>query len=159
MKRILLFIILLPLPGIGQSYNLSPKAGLTKIYSQAIADFIKAVKDKHKTRFDTLYFGKHVYGQPDDFPDIELPKTIENTQIRLISPEKGLKMQRARKSLVYINMVGWVEPEKAEFIFVTFSNGCEHQYDCFINFKYNVKQKEFEPGQIRFEYFLYKNPQ
>jgi hypothetical protein len=159
MKRILLFIILLPLPGISQSYNLLPMGGLTKIYSQAIADFIKAVKDKHKTNFDTLYFGKHVYGQPDDFPDIELPTTIENTRIRLISPEKGLKIQKANKLLVYVNMIGDVEPEKAEFIFVTFSNACEHQYDCFINYKYNVKLKEFEPEHIRFEYFQFKNQQ
>ena len=157
MKRLLISIFSLLFFGIGQSTNFSSKADLTKIYSQAITDFIKAVNKKHKTSFDTLFFGKHVYGQPDDFPDIELPKTIANTQIRLISPEDGLKKQKARKSLVYVNMVGWVGQDKAEFIFVTFSNGCEHQYDCFINYKYDAKKREFDLDKLRFEYYLYKN--
>jgi hypothetical protein len=147
----------IPFHGIGQSPDLPQKSELTKIYSQAIADFIKAVNNKHKTSFDTLFFGRHVYGQPDDFPDIELPETIEHTQIILLSPEIGLKKQKERKSLVYINMVGWVSQEKAEFIFVTFSNGCEHQYDCFVNYNYDAGQKEFDLAQLRFEYYLYKN--
>lgn len=157
MNRIIIFIFFLPLIGIGQISYLPSKADLTKIYSQAIADFIKAVSENHKTSFDTLFFGKHIFGQPDDFPDIELPETIENTQIRLISPENGLTKQKASRSLVYINMLGWVEEEKAEFIFVTFSNGCEHQYDCFLNYKYDTKQMEFDVEQIRFEYYLYKD--
>ena len=157
MKRIIILIFFLLLLGVGQSLILPSKSDLTKIYSQGIADFIKAVNQKHKTSFDTLFFGKHVYGQPDDFPDIELPKTIENTQIRLIEPENGLKKQKVCKSLVYVNMVGWVEQKKAEFIFVIFSNDCEHQYDCFINYKYHVEQKKFNIEQIRFEYYLYKN--
>jgi hypothetical protein len=157
MYRILFFLLLLPLPGVGQSSNPPQKADLAKIYSFAIADFIKAVNKEHKTSFDTLFFGKHVYGKPDDFPDIELPKTIEDTQIRLISPEEGLKKQKARTSVVYVNMAGWVEQEKAEFILVVFSNGCEHQYDCFLNYKYSAKQKEFVLEQVRFEYYLYKN--
>jgi hypothetical protein len=157
MNRLIIFILLLPLSGICQSTDFSSKAGLTKIYSRAIADFIKAVNQKHKTSFDTLYFGKHVYGQPDDFPDIELPITIENTRIVLISPEEGVKKQKARKSSVYINLVGWVEKEKAEFIFVTFSKGYEHQYDCFINYKFDPGTKKFNLDQLRFEYYLYKN--
>jgi hypothetical protein len=157
MKRIIILIFFLPLPGIGQSSNFPSKSDLKNIYTQAIADFIKAVNEKHKTGFDTLFFGKHVYGQPDDFPDIELPKMIGNTQIRLISPEDGLRKQRARKSLVYVNMVGWVEQDKTEFIFVTFSNGCEHQYDCFINYKYNAREKKFDLDKLRFEYYLFKN--
>jgi hypothetical protein len=157
MKRVLIILFLIPLLGIGQSINFTSKSDLKNIYSQAIADFIKAVNEKHKTRFDTLFFGKHVYGEPDDFPDIELPKTIENTQIRLISPEDGLRKQKERKTLVYVNMVGWVEQEKAEFIFVTFSNGCKHQYDCFINYFYEADRKSFKLAQLRFEYYLYKN--
>ena len=157
MKRRIILLFFLPLLGIGQPSYFSLKSDLTNIYSQGIADFIKAVNKKHKTSFDTLFFGKHVYGQPDDFPDIELPRTIENTQIRLISPEDGLKKQKACKSLVYVNMVGWVGQEKAEFVFVTFSNGCEHQYDCFINYKYDSRQKEFYLDKLRFEYYLYKN--
>lgn len=157
MKSIIILIFSFPLLGFGQSSNFPQNGDLTRIYSQSIADYIQAVNKKHKTSSDTLYFGKHVYGQPDDFPDIELPKTIDNTQIRLISPEIGLKKQKEFKSLVYINLVGWVNKEAAEFIFVTFSNGCEHQYDCFINYKYDVAQKTFKISQLRFEYYLYKN--
>ncbi len=43
------------------------------LYSQAIGEYIRAVSKEYKLSFNTLFFGKHVYGQPDDFPDIELP--------------------------------------------------------------------------------------
>lgn len=132
------------------------KGELTKIYSRSIAEYIKAVNKEYKISFDTLFFGKHVYGQPDDFPDIELPETIENTQIRLLPPEVGLQKQKERKSLFFINLMGWVNNESAEFIFVTFSNDCQHQFDCFINYKYNTELKEFELENSRFENYLYK---
>ncbi|MCU0351941.1 MAG: hypothetical protein MUF43_14125 [Flavobacterium sp.] len=132
---------------------------LTKIYTQAIAEFIKAAYKRDKTSFDTLYFGKHVYGQPDDFPDIELPETIEKTHIRLVIPEVGQKKQAERKSLVYVNMMGWVEKEKAEFILVVFTNGGEHQYDYFINFDYNTSSDKFELDKIEFENYLHSNGQ
>ncbi|HZV68648.1 MAG TPA: hypothetical protein VFG10_03860 [Saprospiraceae bacterium] len=133
--------------------------GLTKIYTQAIAEFIKAAYQKDKTTFDTLYFGKHIYGQPDDFPDIELPETIENTQIRLVSPEVGQKKQAERKSLVYVNMIGWVEKEKAEFVLLVFTKGGEHQYDYFINFNYSSSSDKFELDKIEFENYLHSNGQ
>ncbi|MEN9370425.1 MAG: hypothetical protein RI952_1290 [Bacteroidota bacterium] len=135
------------------------KDELTKIYTQAITEFVKAAYKKDKTTFDTLYFGKHIYGQPDDFPDIELPETIEKTQIRLVSPEVGQKKQAARKSLVYVNMMGWVDSEKAEFILVVFSNGGQHQYDYFINFNHNTSSGKFELDKIEFENYLHSNGQ
>lgn len=131
------------------------KDELTKIYSQAIADYIKAVYKKDKRVFDTLYFGKHVYGQPDDFPDIELPQTIENTKIKLVSPTLGEKLQREKKSLFYINLIGWVDKDKADFTFVTFSNGAEHKFDFFIDYLYNETKKEFETGASRFEDYIF----
>ena len=135
------------------------KDELTKIYTQAIAEFIKAAYKKDKTTFDTLYFGKHVYGQPDDFPDIELPETIEKTQIRLVKPEVGQKKMGERKSLVYVNMMGWIDKDKAEFILVVFTNGGEHQYDYFINFLFNTLTKKFELDKIEFENYLHFNGQ
>lgn len=130
---------------------------LAKIYSQAIAEFIKSAYKKDQTTFDTLFFGKHVYGQDDDFPDIELPLTIEKTQIRLISPEEGQKKQSERKSMIYINMIGWVEDNNAEFIFVVFSNGGEHQNDYFINFTTNASTTKFYLDKIEFENHLHLN--
>lgn len=114
------------------------KDELTKIYSKAIEDFIKAVYKNDGITFDTLYFGKREYGFSDDFPDIALPKTIEKTEIRLVSPEVGQTIQAKRKSLIYINMMGWIDAFKAEFILVIFSNGGEHQYDYFIKYSYNT---------------------
>jgi hypothetical protein len=157
MKRIIIIVLLLPILGVAQLSEFHSNNDLTEEYTQAITDFIKAVKEQHHKGFDTLYFGKHIYGQPDDFPDIELPRTIENTQIRLTSPENGLKIQKANKLLVYINMIGWVDKEQMEFIFVVFSNGGEHQYDCFINYNYDEKLRSFRIEKKRFEYYLYKN--
>jgi len=80
-----------------------PKSKLTKIYAQSIADYIKAVSEDYTIKFDTLFLGKHIYGQPDDFPDIELPETIANTQIRLVAPEFGAQKQKDNKSSFFIN--------------------------------------------------------
>jgi len=135
------------------------KDELTKTYTQAIAEFIKAAFKRDKTTFDTLYFGKHVYGQPDDFPDIKLPETIENTQIRLVTPEVGQKKQAERKSLVYVNMMGWVDKENAQFTLVVFTNGFKHQYDYFINFNYNTLLYKFELDKIEFENYVHSNGQ
>ncbi len=106
MRRLVLFIFLYPFFAFGQSAGFPTKVDLTKIYSKAISDFIKDVRKKTKSNFDTLYFGKRKNGQPDDFPDIELPEKIENTHIRLISPEVGTLKQKELKSRIYINMVG-----------------------------------------------------
>lgn len=151
---------------VGQASTPSPDANalsavaqsndLRDIYVQSIAAYIKAVNKEYHITFDTLFFGKHVYRQPDDFPDIDLPKSIENTPIVLISPEAGLQKQKERKSLFYINLIGAVDAETAEFIFITFSNGCEHQFDAFINFKFDKNIKGFVLEEPRFENFLYK---
>lgn len=130
------------------------KDELTKIYTQAIVEFIKVAYKKDKTAFDTLYFGNHIHGQPEDFPDIEIPETIEKTQIRVVTPEVGQKIQAERKSLVYVNMMGWVDKEKAEFILVIFTNDGEHQYDYFINFSFNTLTNKFELDKIEFENYL-----
>lgn len=120
------------------------KPELTKIYSLAISDFIKHANKKNKNPFDTLFFGKRKNGQPDDFPDIQLPETIENTYISLVTPEVGTIKQKERKSRIYINMVGWVDKKNAEFILFVFSNGFEHQYNYTINYNYNSTKKVFE---------------
>jgi hypothetical protein len=132
------------------SDNLSKEA-LEKVYSMAINDYIKTVYKKDKMQFDILYFGKHVFGQADDFPDIELPTAIANTQIRLIDPELGLSMQQKNKAMVYINMMGFVDQVNASFILVNFSNGAQHQYDYFIDYDYNRNTKEYCLTKIAME--------
>lgn len=135
--------------------TLKQKPDLTTVYSQAIADYIRFVDKEHNLTFDTLFFGKREFGQADDFPDIELPAIIENTNIILISPDQGKKIQNERRSSFYINLIGWVDSDHAEFIFVTFSNGFAHQFDCFINYNYNTEKQAFEVANSRFENFRY----
>lgn len=151
MNKLLIFIFMLPFFTFGQSAKFPTKTDQAKIYAQAIADFIKSANKKNKTAFDTLFFGKHKNGEPDDFPDIELPKTIEKTQIRLIKPEVGTKKQKENNSSIYINLIGWINKYKAEFIFVIFSNGFAHQYDYHINYNYNSKLKVFELDKLEFK--------
>lgn len=131
--------------------NQSTKEELKSIYTIAIKQYIETVSKKDKIHFDTLYFGKHVYGQADDFPDIELPTTISNTQIRLIDPELGAKMQQKNRAMVYINMMGWVDNLNAGFILVTFSNGMQHQYDYFIDYNISNTTNKYQLSNIDIE--------
>ncbi|MCC7246819.1 MAG: hypothetical protein IT269_14130 [Saprospiraceae bacterium] len=133
-----------------------PKSELTKLYVQAIGDYIKAVKKDYSIQFDTLFFGKHVYGQEDDFPDIELPETIEHTQIRLVTPEFCAQKQKDDKSSYSINLIGWVDYEKADFIFVAFSNGNQHQFDYYLDYTGDKASSKFTLEKARFENFLFK---
>lgn len=123
--------------------NILSEKDLTKIYCLAIFDYIKEVKNQNLISIDTLFFGKRNYGQEDDFPNIELPATINNVTIKLIAPELGMSLQKEKKSRVYINLVAWVEKEKAEFIFVTFSNGFEHKFDIHIDYSFDVTRKDY----------------
>ena len=129
---------------------------LAKIYSRAISDYITEVSKQDLLALDTLYFGKRNNGQPDDFPDIVLPETIDNIKIRLIEPEVGEKLQEEKKSSVYINLIGWVDKHKSEFIFVTFSNGFEHKFDFHISYKYNSDRMEFDLIKSQIEIFSEK---
>ena len=129
----------------------SAQTDLAKVYSQAIGDFIKAANQKNGTAFDTLFIAKRQLGQADDFPDIELPEKIENTRIILITPEQGEKSQNERKTRIYINLFGWVEKEKAEFMFVVFSNGFDHQYDYTINYQCKGGSEAFELKKTEFK--------
>lgn len=151
MNKLITLLFFLPLFTFGQSKAFPTKADLTKIYTQAISDFIKSANKKNKTAFDTLYFGKRKNGEPDDFPNITLPKIIENTSIQLISPETGAKKQKENNKRVYINLIGWVEKDNIEFIFVVFSNVFAHQYDYHIHYSYNEKLKEFKLIDIEFK--------
>lgn len=148
MNKYLIFIFLIPMLGLGQSKTSVSKDELSKIYSQAISDFIKAANKKNGVRFDTLFFGKRKNEQADDFPNITLPKIIEKTQIRVISPELGAEKQAAIPSNIYINLMGWVEKDHAEFLFVVFSNGFKHQYDYILEYAYDQKIKKWNLSKL-----------
>lgn len=125
-----------------------------QIYTQAIADFIKNAQSHYKIKYDTLYFGNRKNGLPDDFPNIQLPKNISQTEIRLISPEEGTRKQKESTERIYINLIGWVNELSAEFIFVVFSNGFKHQYDCILKYDFISDKKKFVLNNTEF-----KNPE
>ena len=151
MTKQLIFLFIIPLFTLAQTAKIQTKTDLSQIYIQAITDFVKAAHKKNKSNFDTLFFGKHINGEPSDFPNINLPKTIENVQIRVVTTMVGAAKQKQTKSNVYINLMGWLDKENAEFIFVVFSNGFVHQYDYFINYKYSSTLKKFELEKLEFK--------
>ncbi len=123
---------------------------LTSIYTLAVSDFITALQQRNGTEYDTLFFGKRKFGQPDDFPDIELPAKISKTTLRLVSPAEGEILQNAIKTRVYINLVGWTTKASADFVFVVFSNGFAHQYDCNLNYTFSKTANRFERTNLQF---------
>lgn len=131
--------------------NTLPKDALSQIYTQAIADYIRLVKKEYGLSFDTLFFGKHANGQTTDFPDVVLPNTIEQTNIKLLIPKQGEKQQLQDKNNYYINLIGTADHHKADFIFIAFSNGFAHQFDCFITYHYGTEKKKFVIASTRFE--------
>ncbi len=118
----------------------------TKIYHQAILEYLKVVYQRHGTSFDTLFFGKH-----EEFPDIKLDTTIQGTRIMLVTTDEADKRREYRKSLVYINLFGDITKESAHFIFVTFFPEYHHQYDYFIDLAYHAERNEFELERIQFK--------
>lgn len=126
------------------------KLELAKIYTQAIAEYMGAVYKKENTNFDTLFFGKQ-----SGFPDIDLPTTINGAKIHILNQEEVNNNKSIyNKSSPYINLIGFVENDTAEFIFVTFYPGFNHQYDCYINFRYNSEKKEFDLDKLRIEVLI-----
>lgn len=113
------------------------------MYSLAIRDYIKLVKDEYNFTFDTLYLGRHSHGSPTDFPDIELPATIDGTAIFIISTAEGEKIQTTNKSAFYINLFGSVDTGLSKFFFVAFSRGFKHQFDCTIQYRCDTHRNEY----------------
>lgn len=68
MNRLLILFCSLPLFACGQSSKFPTKTDLTKIYTQATADFIKHAHKKNKTAFDKLFFGKRKTDNQTTFP-------------------------------------------------------------------------------------------
>ena len=133
--------------------NTDAKDSLTTLYTKAINEYIGIIRNRDNVKFDTLFISNRKLGQPDDFPDINLPSTINNTHIELIPMLNGNENQKYifSKTSPMINLIGCVEQTKAEFIFVTFYPGFKHQFDCYINYTLNTNSKTFELENARVE--------
>jgi len=127
---------------------------LSKLYTRAIRDFLRASENEYRLHFDTLYIGKHVYGQPDDFPDIDLPAMIDSTIIRIIAPEDGIRIQRERKNEYYVNIFSWIQDQHAEFVLVSFANGMQHQFDLKVRYSFDRSRRNIHTDNLHFEHYL-----
>ncbi|MCD6010805.1 MAG: hypothetical protein K0Q79_667 [Flavipsychrobacter sp.] len=114
---------------VAQPQNSSVQEGEAQAYTKAIAEYIKEVYTKGKQLPDTLFIGRNI-----DFPDITLPATIEQARIVLLTSEEAQQKLAYRKTLVYLNVMGWIEKDKAEFLIVRF-NEFKPQHNCHIYFE------------------------
>ncbi len=156
MFRLLLLLTCFPSLSNGQSVLNFNKDSQTKAYTQAIAEYIKAVKQTDKTIIDTLFIGRYEY-----LKDIKLPAKIQNTMIyKVTSDEEGDKILKHRKSFHYVNIVGpGLSKEPASFIFVRFfvekSSGFTKWWpihDCTLDLSYDAIGKLFKLDKDSFEY-------
>lgn len=129
---------------------------VAEVYSKAIKDYIEAVYQLDKKVLDTLFILKRQNGQEDDFPDIQLPQKINKTSIILLTQKDAdLRRDASRKATPFINLIGNVDDNNADFIFVAFYPGFTHQMDAYINYKYDKLKKEYVLDQLSIEVVMY----
>ncbi len=122
-----------------------------ELYVHAISTFIKAAEEHQNNKYDTIFFGKHVFQQQDDFPDISLPERIENTQVRLIEPPETSQYFSINKGSIYINLMSWIDPQHSRFLFVLFGPGFRHLQDYTLEFSRASSDSEWEISEILYE--------
>ncbi len=138
----------------GQKSPVAGQSALSARYTAAIGDYLQALLKLNKSAPDTLFLIKRKNGQPDDFPDVTLPPVIRGTRI-IIMPTADSAKHRFSNSAPCINLIGWVEKTKAEFTFVAFWPGFRHQFDAYVNYRYNAASKTFELQPVRVEVLVY----
>ena len=104
------------------------------------------MQKEKQTRFDTLFINKH-----PEFPDLQLPSTIQNTAIVIIDPELVNTKMSYKKTIALVNLIGWINKKDSEFIFVLFSHGYRHEYDAHLYFNYETKSKSYRLQKLSFE--------
>lgn len=150
-----LFTILLSFPvfALCQPTFVLPIDLKTKGYSLAIGEYIKTMKAKEKTSFDTLFVGKH-----EDFPDITLPAEIENTKIIILTNSEAEKKYANRRSITFINMIDDFTKEFSHFKLIIFKTEKVaekinwwpiHNFN--IKFNYSIETKDFTLNKRIFE--------
>lgn len=122
------------------------KSETEKRYSMAIAEYIKAMSSKNETPADTLFINKR-----SDFPEISFPASIEKVNIRLISEDDVASYLKRQKPDVLLNVIGWLENNRSEFIIVTFHEGAKPQHNCHLYFVHTDKN-EMKLDSLSFEY-------
>ena len=160
MHKLLLFILLFPLFIHAQYATPLNKDETAKVYSQAIAEYLKAVSKSDSLRFDTLFIGRY-----EDLHEIKLPATINTTKILLLKDEEeGKRKLNYRSSFNYVNIAELaLTKEHAKFIFISFfvekftgSVNWWPKHNCILNFDYDTQSKTFVLTKQKFDY-VYSN--
>jgi hypothetical protein len=122
------------------SSTLPPDSTLVKIYSAAISDYLINFPVSKLHYPDTLFIIKQKNNLPDDFPEIELPTTIYQTPIQLVTLQESISMQQESPQRIFVNLPAWISRDEMEFIFVTFSEGGKPQFSWQLNYQYDQKR-------------------
>lgn len=128
------------------SPDLLTKAEVTKAYSLAIAEYINA-NYKSDSLPDTIFVQKNT-----DFPEIRLPQTIQTVNISVLSMEEAENYLRSRANWIGLNISGWYDKGKTEFIIVTFTDGFKPQHNCHLHFTYRQAVSDFVLDSLTMEY-------
>lgn len=122
-------------------------SGASNMYERAISEYFKAFYKKGVSTPDTVFIGKNV-----DMPSIRLPTSIEHIPVKLTSSEAAQKKLKYRTTLVYLNVVGWIEDNNPEFMVVHFEN-FRPQHNCQLYF---IREKG--TASLRLLNVLFKYP-
>jgi len=118
---------------------------VTDLYCLAIGEYIDTVFTSAKP--DTLFIGKH-----PDFPAIQLPREIQKMKIMLLTSDEAMNKLKYRKTLIYLNVMGWPDELNAEFLIVTFFDGGKPQHNLHLYFSRPTASDEFKRDSLSFEY-------
>ena len=131
----------------------------TKLYSQAITEYIKSVNATDKLFFDTLFVGPINDDVEESIQNVELPKEILKTKIVKLKEEEGNRKAEYRKTFVFANVIATVSKQHAQFLFVTFiaekSNGKAAwlpKHNFVVDLNYDPKTKAYVYDKQRFDY-------
>lgn len=116
-------------------------------YIQAIACYIDSAYKDAGERPDTLFFGKH-----DQFPVMQLPETIHQVPVLLLTNDAYEVKTKYRKHSVFINMIGTQKINAWEFTMITLFEYAIPQHICHLNFNYDPGAKEISLDTLYFEY-------
>ena len=146
MKRLLIFILLLPIFSFGQAINTTTQGGEQNIYNDAIKHFIAFTSKSDKSIFDTLLILKQ------DLLTDSLQATIQRTKIILLDSTEISNRLKDDKSFIaykilpmnydnehfYINIVTFrVYKNKEEIVLANTGT-------CIVSYIYDNDKKSFK---------------
>ncbi|MES2703650.1 MAG: hypothetical protein V4649_13500 [Bacteroidota bacterium] len=130
--------------GIYGAYG-QARVSKSKAYSRALDEYIKAVYPKGTAKPDTLFIGKN-----EHMDGVKLPGVVQGATVDLLTSEDAQKKLSYRRSLIYLNIVGWLDKHTAEFLIVTFLE-FKPQRHCYLYFT-NAAGGEMKLDSLRFKY-------